>query len=362
MSLQKTALYESHVKQGAKMVEFAGFSMPLQFTSAIQEHRTVRNCVGLFDVSHMGQFLVEGAGSTELLEYLTSNAVHKLYDGKAQYSCLMNAQGGIVDDLIVYRLDSTKYLIIVNAANIEKDFAHFQKYANGKVHLENLSQDYSLIAVQGPQSIALLSQLCSHDFESMTFYTFSENVEVAGVGGILVSSTGYTGEKGFELLVNVKDSEKIWNSLLEKGRTMGALAAGLTARDTLRLEAGYCLYGNDIDDSITPLEAGLGWITKLNTKFLGSDILVAQKEKGLAKKLVGLKVLERGIPRRLCKVYNSEKQEIGYVTSGGISPTKNIGIALGYLAIDYTKLGTEVFLEIRSHWSKTVVSKPPFHK
>ncbi len=360
MTLQTIPLEEKHIELGAKMMAFAGFNMPVRYSSDKQEHFVVREKVGVFDVSHMGEFFVTGKDALAFVQYVTSNDVSKLVPGKIQYSCLPNKEGGIVDDLLVYLLDENSYLLVVNAGNIAKDWAWLTELAQSfEVELTNKSDDYALLAVQGPKAVATVQKLTSTTISSMDYYTF-EQMTVAGVKDVFVSATGYTGAGGFELYMKNKDALTIWNALFEAGEEFGIEPIGLGARDTLRLEKGYCLYGNDIDDTTSPLEAGLGWITKLSTDFVGKDKLVALKEKGISKRLVGLKMIDKGLARHGYEVVDSEGNTIGEVTSGTISPVLNQGIAMAYLNKDFIAIGTAVFVKVRKKLIKAEVVKFPF--
>lgn len=358
--MNKTALFDKHVSLGAKMVPFAGFDMPVQYTGVNEEHFAVRERVGIFDVSHMGQFLVKGPNAKNLLQYLTTNDVSKLENGKAQYTCLPNGQGGIVDDLIVYKMDDEKYFVVVNAANIQKDWDHISKYNNDfGAEVENISDTMSLIALQGPKAKDTLQKLTDTNLEDIAFYSFEEG-SVAGLSDVIISNTGYTGSGGFELYLKNEDAEKIWDALTDAGKEFGLLPCGLGSRDTLRLEKAFCLYGNDIDDSTSPLEAGLGWITKFDTDFLDKDRLAKQKEEGITRKLVGFEMQEKAIPRHGYDVVDGEGKKIGHVTSGTMSPMKKIGIGLAYVDKPYYKLGSDLFIQIRNKNIPAKIVKTPF--
>ena len=359
MSEKKVQLHKVHESLGAKMIPFAGFIMPVRYTSDIEEHKTVRESVGVFDVSHMGEFLVEGPEALQLLQKVTSNDVSKLYDGKVQYSCLPNEQGGIVDDLLVYRFNENKYMLVVNATNIEKDWRWVNQHNSFDCSLTNVSDAYSLFAVQGPRATELLSELTPVDLEAMQYYTFTIG-EIAGVKEVIISATGYTGSGGFELYVKNEDAEKLWGKIFEVGEKFGVKPIGLGARDTLRLEKGFCLYGNDIDDNTSPIEAGLGWITKFNKDFINKDAFLKQKEAGVAKKLVAFKVLERGIPRSHYRILNTDGKEIGKVTSGTMSPSMGVGIGMGYVETSFSEPGTSVLIEVRNKQLKAEIVKLPF--
>ncbi|MFA0960819.1 glycine cleavage system aminomethyltransferase GcvT [Roseivirga sp. BDSF3-8] len=360
-NLKKTALNEVHHKLGAKMVPFAGYEMPVRYTSDIEEHNTVREGVGIFDVSHMGEFMVRGPKALDLIQRITSNDASKLFDGKAQYSCITNTNGGIVDDLLVYRLSEEEYLLVVNASNIEKDWNWITQYNTEGVEMENISDEMSLFAVQGPKATEALQSLTDINLPEMKFYTFEKGT-FAGVSDVIVSATGYTGSGGFEIYVSNKDAESVWNSIMEAGADFDIKPIGLGARDTLRLEMGFCLYGNDLDDTTSPLEAGLGWITKFTKDFTNSNNLAKQKEEGVEKKLSAFRLIDRGIPRQGYEIYSEDEKKIGKVTSGSQSPSLNCGIGLGYLLKEYAKPGTEVFIAVRNRKLKAEVVKLPFYK
>ncbi len=358
--MNKTALYDQHVTLGAKMVPFAGFDMPVQYSGVTQEHFAVREKVGVFDVSHMGQFFIEGASAKDLLQFVTTNNVDSLENGKAQYTCLPNGNGGIVDDLIVYKMADEKYFVVVNASNIEKDWNHISKY-NEKfgAKMTNASDEMSLLAIQGPKASETLQKLTDTDLSAIPYYHFSLG-KVAGVEEVIISNTGYTGSGGFEIYFKNADAEKLWSEILEAGEEFGILPCGLASRDTLRLEKGFCLYGNDIDDTTSPLEAGLGWITKFDKDFVDKERLAAEKEAGITRKLVGFEMQERAIPRHDYLVVDSEGNEIGKVTSGTMSPMKNVGIGLAYVAKSHFKIGSEIFIQIRNKNIPAKVVKTPF--
>ncbi|ADZ13166.1 glycine cleavage system aminomethyltransferase GcvT [Riemerella anatipestifer] len=358
--MNKTALFNKHVSLGAKMVPFAGFEMPVQYSGVTEEHFTVREKVGIFDVSHMGQFFIEGAGAKELLQYVTSNNVEALENGKAQYSCLPNGKGGIVDDLIVYKMEDQKYFVVVNASNIDKDWQHISKY-NEKfgAKMTNASDEISLIAIQGPKALDTLQKLTDNQLADIPYYHFTVG-SVDGVADVIISNTGYTGSGGFEIYFKNEYAEQIWDALTKAGEEFGLIPCGLAARDTLRLEKGFCLYGNDIDDTTSPLEAGLGWITKLDTEFVDRDFLAQQKEQGITRKLVGFEMQEKAIPRHDYPVVDSEGNIIGKVTSGTMSPMKKIGLGLAYVDQPHFKLGSEIFIQIRNKNAPAKVVKIPF--
>ncbi|MBT0550044.1 glycine cleavage system aminomethyltransferase GcvT [Riemerella anatipestifer] len=358
--MNKTALFNKHVSLGAKMVPFAGFEMPVQYSGVTEEHFAVREKVGIFDVSHMGQFFIEGAGAKELLQYVTSNNVEALENGKAQYSCLPNGKGGIVDDLIVYKMEDQKYFVVVNASNIDKDWQHISKY-NEKfgAKMINASDEISLIAIQGPKALDTLQKLTDTQLADIPYYHFTVG-RVDGVADVIISNTGYTGSGGFEIYFKNEYAEQIWDALTKAGEEFGLIPCGLAARDTLRLEKGFCLYGNDIDDTTSPLEAGLGWITKLDTEFVDRDFLAQQKEQGITRKLVGFEMQEKAIPRHDYPVVDSEGNIIGKVTSGTMSPMKKIGLGLAYVDQPHFKLGSEIFIQIRNKNVPAKVVKIPF--
>ena len=361
MELKKIALNDVHEALGAKMVPFAGYNMPVRYSSDLDEHNTVRNAVGIFDVSHMGEFMLRGPKALDLIQRITSNDASKLADGKVQYSCFPNEEGGIVDDLLVYRLGEEEYMLVVNASNIEKDWAWVNKYNTEGVELENISDEMSLFAVQGPKAVEALQPLTKIDLASMVYYTFDKG-EFAGVQDVIVSATGYTGSGGFEIYVKNKDAKRVFDAIMEAGKPFGIKPIGLGARDTLRLEMGFCLYGNDIDDTTSPLEAGLGWITKFDKEFTNSANLKAQKEAGVQRKLVGFEMLEKAIPRAHYEIVNEAGEQIGEVTSGTMSPSMGKGIGMGYVTTEFSKPGTEVFVRVRNKDMKAQVVKLPILK
>lgn len=358
--MNKTALYNKHVSLGAKIVPFAGFEMPVQYSGVTEEHFAVREKVGLFDVSHMGQFYVEGATAKDLLQFVTSNNVENLENGKAQYSCLPNGNGGIVDDLIVYKMEDNKYFVVVNASNIEKDWNHISKF-NEKfgAKMTNISNETSLIAIQGPKATETLQKLTDTNLSDIPYYHFTVGT-VAGVENVIISNTGYTGSGGFEIYFDNSFAEKLWDNLTLAGEEFGIIPCGLAARDTLRLEKGFCLYGNDIDDTTSPLEAGLGWITKFDKEFVDKEFLLKQKEEGITRKLVGFEMQEKAIPRHDYLVVDAAGNEIGKVTSGTMSPMKKIGVGLAYVTAPNYKLGSEIFIQIRNKNIPAKVVKLPF--
>lgn len=361
MSEQRTALYDKHVSLGAKMVPFAGFEMPVQYSGVTEEHFAVREKAGIFDVSHMGQFFIEGAGAKDLLQYVGTNDVTALEDGKAQYTCLPNGNGGIVDDLIVYKMADEKYFVVVNASNIDKDWNHIQKY-NEKfgAKMTNASDEMSLLAIQGPKATEILQKLTDVNLSEIPYYNFTVG-SVAGVPEVIISNTGYTGSGGFEIYFKNESAEKLWDEISAAGEAEGLVPCGLAARDTLRLEKGFCLYGNDINDTTSPLEAGLGWITKLDKgDFVDSDFLKKQKEEGITRKLVGFEMQEKAIPRHDYPVVDAEGNVIGKVTSGTMSPMKKIGVGLAYVAKPHFKVGSDIFIQIRNKNIPAKVVKVPF--
>jgi aminomethyltransferase len=359
--MKEIALTNKHIALGAKMVPFAGYNMPVQYEGINAEHATVRQGVGVFDVSHMGEFILKGENALDLIQRVTSNDAAKLYDGKIQYSCLPNETGGIVDDLLVYRIDEKTYMLVVNASNIDKDWNWIQQYNIKGVEMHNISDKTSLLAVQGPKAAEALQSLTNLDLASMEYYTFNKG-QFAGVDNVIVSATGYTGAGGFEIYFDNEHADKIWDAIFEAGKSFNIKPIGLGARDTLRLEMGFCLYGNDIDDSTSPIEAGLGWITKFTKSFTNSEALLAQKEAGVKNKLVGLEMIDRGIPRHDYEVVDEAGNKIGRVTSGTQSPSLQKPIGMAYVAKEYAKEGTEVYISIRNNKIKARVVKFPFYK
>jgi aminomethyltransferase len=357
--MKSVALNDIHIALGAKMVPFAGFNMPVQYSGINIEHETVRNGVGVFDVSHMGEFILKGEGALDLIQRVCSNDASTLFDGKVQYSCLPNEEGGIVDDLLVYRIDEKTYMLVVNASNIDKDWDWISKHNSGAVDMKNISDQTSLLAVQGPKAAEALQSLTEVNLADMDYYTFKKGV-FAGIENVLISATGYTGAGGFELYFDKKDSEHIWNEVFRAGEPLGIKPIGLAARDTLRLEMGFCLYGNDIDDSTSPIEAGLGWITKFTKNFVNSENLAAQKERGVERKLVGFEMIERGIPRHDYEIVDVAGTVIGKVTSGTQSPSLQKGIGMGYVKTAFSKMGTDIYVKIRDNKVLARVVKMPF--
>jgi aminomethyltransferase len=359
--MKNTALTEKHIALGAKMVPFAGYNMPVTYEGINAEHATVRNGVGVFDVSHMGEFILKGENALDLIQRVTSNDAAKLYDGKVQYSCLPNQDGGIVDDLLVYKIDDKTYMLVVNASNIEKDWNWIQQFNTEGVEMHNISDQTSLLAIQGPKAADALQSLTEVDLASMEYYTFVKGT-FAGVDNVVISATGYTGAGGFEIYFENQYADQIWKAIFEAGAPYNIKPIGLGARDTLRLEMGFCLYGNDIDDTTSPIEAGLGWITKFSKSFTNSEALLAQKEAGIQKKLVGFEMIDRGIPRHDYQIADAEGNIIGKVTSGTQAPSLQKAIGMGYIAKDFAKEGTEVFIVIRNTPIKAKVVKFPFYK
>ncbi|MFT6715730.1 MAG: aminomethyltransferase [Saprospiraceae bacterium] len=360
--MKNLELNEEHVALGGKMVPFAGFNMPVQYEGINAEHNAVRNAVGIFDVSHMGEFLLTGPKALDLIQYVCSNDASVLVDGQIQYSCFPNDKGGIVDDLLVYRFSAEKYMLVVNASNIEKDLNWIQKHnENFGVEIRNLSDDYCLFAIQGPKASEALQSLTTIDLSSIKYYTYKVGY-FAGVENLLISGTGYTGSGGFELYVLKKDAKKVWANIMESGEEFGIKPIGLAARDTLRLEMGYCLYGNDINDTSSPIEAGLSWITKFNKDFVNKEALLNQKENGVNRTLVAFELLDRGVPRHDYKVVDTQGSEIGIVTSGTMSPTLKKGIGLAYVTVEHSKVASEIFIEVRNKSLKAMVVKLPFVK
>jgi aminomethyltransferase len=361
MELKKVTLNDVHVALGAKMVPFAGYNMPVRYSSDLDEHHTVRKAVGIFDVSHMGEFLVKGPAALDLIQRVTSNDAAKLTPSKVQYSCLPNTEGGIVDDLLVYMLAPEEYLLVVNASNIQKDWDWINHFNTNGAQLQNISDNISLFAVQGPKAIAALQPLTTVDLAGMAYYTFSQG-EFAGVPDVILSATGYTGSGGFEIYVPNENALAVWDKIMAAGQAHGIKPIGLGARDTLRLEMGFCLYGNDINDTTSPLEAGLGWITKFNKDFTNAESLKEQKEKGVSRKLIGFEMAELGIPRAHYEITDAAGEIIGEVTSGTQSPSLGKGVGLGYIATAQSTPGTGIFIKIRNKLLKATVVKLPFYK
>ena len=359
--MKTTPFTETHISLGAKMHEFAGYNMPIEYSGIIDEHLTVCQGVGVFDVSHMGEFWVKGPHALDFLQTVTSNNVAALTPGKVQYTCFPNEDGGIVDDLLVYRYEQEKYLLVVNASNIEKDWNWCMSHNTMGAELENASDRMAQLAVQGPKAIEALQKLTPVNLSELSYYTFTHG-EFAGEPDVIISNTGYTGAGGFELYFYPEAAIKIWNAVFEAGAEFGIKPIGLGARDTLRLEMGFCLYGNDLDDTTSPIEAGLGWITKFveGKNFINRPMLEKQKTEGTVRKLVGFEMVDRGIPRHGYELQNPEGTPIGVVTSGTMSPTRKIGTGMGYVKPEYSKVGTEICIDMRGRKLKAVVVRPPF--
>ena len=359
--MKNTALIHIHEKLGAKMLPFAGYNMPILYEGVNAEHETVRNGVGVFDVSHMGEFLLTGENALALIQKVSSNDASTLTIGRAQYSCLPNKDGGIVDDLIIYRMKDEQYLLVVNASNIEKDWEWISSFNDMNVEMKNISDEFSLLAVQGPKAVEAMQSLTSIDLSEIPYYHF-EVADFAGFPYVIISATGYTGSGGFEIYCRNEQVETIWNKVFEAGAPFGIKPIGLAARDTLRLEMGFCLYGNDINDTTSPLEAGLGWITKFNKDFVNSDYLKKQKEQGVKKKLVAFEMQERAVPRHDYEIVDASGTVIGNVTSGTMSPSMGIGIGLGYVTVAHSALDSEIFIRIRKNDVPAKIVKLPFYK
>jgi aminomethyltransferase len=359
--MKATALQSTHEALGAKMVLFAGFNMPVQYEGVNAEHETVRKNLGVFDVSHMGEFLIEGPNALELIQSVSSNDASKLSVGKAQYSCLPNDKGGIIDDLIIYKLKEKTYLLVVNASNIDKDWDWISSRNTMGAEMKNISDAYSLLAIQGPKAVEAMQSLSSVDLDSIAFYNFVV-ADFAGIDHVIISATGYTGSGGFEIYCKNFEVKQVWDKVLEAGASFGIKPIGLAARDTLRLEMGYCLYGNDIDDHSSPIEAGLGWITKFTKPFTNSEALKDEKEKGPKRRLVGFELLERGIPRKDYIIEDASGNEIGLVTSGTMAPSLGKGIGMGYVLSDHAAVGTKIYITIRKQKVPGRIVKLPFYK
>lgn len=362
--MKNTPFTHFHIELGAKMSEFAGYNMPIVYKGINEEHIQVRKSVGVFDVSHMGEFWVKGPKALELIQKITSNDASKLIIGQAQYSCFPNGKGGIVDDLLVYYYEPQKYMLVVNAANIEKDWNWVvEQNKSVGAEIENASDNIAQLAIQGPDAIKVLQKLTDIDLSKIEYYHFTVG-KLAGVENVIISATGYTGAGGFEIYMYNKDAEKIWNAVFQAGKEFGIMPIGLGARDTLRLEMGFCLYGNDIDDTTSPIEAGLGWITKFadGKNFNDRPLLEKQKKEGTTRKLVGFEMIDKGIPRHEYLLFDANGNKIGHVTSGTMSPMLKIGIGMGYVATEFSKVGTEIFVEIRGNKFKAKVVKFPFYK
>lgn len=360
--MKRTPFTDNHLALGAKMAEFAGYNMPISYSGINEEHATVRNNVGVFDVSHMGEFILKGPDALELIQRLTTNDASKLTKGKAQYSCMPNEQGGIVDDLLVYCLEENQsYMLVVNAGNIDKDWNWISSHNNQNVEMHNISDKTGLLAVQGPAATRILQSLTEMDLLNLAYYTFCKGT-FAGVENVLISATGYTGAGGVEIYFedNGNDAQTIWNAIFEAGAAQGIKPIGLGARDTLRLEMGFCLYGNDIDDLTSPMEAGLGWITKFTKPFTSSTKFETQKKEGVSKKLVGFTMIDKGIARHGYSIVDATGNQLGVVTSGTQSPSLGKAIGLGYVLTEHAKIGDEIFIQVRQQSLKAVVTKIPF--
>ena len=359
--MKNTALSHIHESLGAKMVPFAGYNMPVQYEGINAEHETVRNGVGVFDVSHMGEFLIEGEHALELIQRISSNDASKLQVEDAQYSCMPNDTGGIVDDLIIYRVKEQTYLLVVNASNIDKDWEWISKHNSNNAEMKNISENFSLLAIQGPKAVEAMQSLTSVDLAEISFYKFKV-ADFAGIEHVIISATGYTGSGGFEIYCKNNEVEQVWNKVFEAGAAYGIKPIGLAARDTLRLEMGYCLYGNDIDDNTSPIEAGLGWITKFTKDFVNSKALLEQKEAGVSRRLRAFELETRGIPRQGYAILDEAGNNIGVVTSGTMSPSLKKGIGMGYVNTGHTKFGSQIFIQVRNKALPATVIKLPFYK
>ncbi|MCH2230136.1 MAG: glycine cleavage system aminomethyltransferase GcvT [Crocinitomicaceae bacterium] len=360
--MKDTALSSKHIALGAKMVPFAGYNMPVQYEGVNVEHQTVREGVGVFDVSHMGEFLISGSGALNLIQKVTSNDASTLTVGRAQYSCMPNGKGGVIDDLIIYKIKEEQYLLVVNASNIEKDWNWISSHNSFDAEMRDLSEDYSLLAVQGPKAIEAMQSLTSIDLSAIKYYHF-EVADFAGIDNVIISATGYTGSGGFEIYCKNDEVKQVWDKVFEAGASCNIKPIGLAARDTLRLEMGFCLYGNDIDDTTSPLEAGLGWITKLaKDDFIDKDFLSKQKEAGITRKLIAFEMIERGIPRHDYPIQDINGNVIGRVTSGTMSPSMKVAIGLGYVSKELSSIDSEIFIQIRNKGVKAKIVKLPFYK
>jgi aminomethyltransferase len=362
MDQKKLAINDIHVKSGAKMMPFAGYMMPVRYSSDIEEHKTVREGVGIFDVSHMGEFMVEGPGALDLIQYVSSNDASKLVNGQVQYTCMPNDKGGIVDDLLVYKFNDEKFMLVVNASNIEKDWNWINDHNTFDAVTKNISEDISLFAIQGPKAAEVIQKLTEVDLSGMKYYTFKKGNIGNITDGAIISATGYTGAGGFEIYMYNEYAAEIWKAIMDAGSNAGIKPVGLGARDTLRLEMGYCLYGNDIDETTSPIEAGLGWITKFSKHFINDHNIQKQKEEGVSQKLVGIEMIDRGIPRQGYEIFSADDDSIGRVTSGTMSPSMGIGIGMGYIKVDYSVPQTEVYIGIRNRKLKARVVKFPILK
>ncbi len=359
--MKNTALTETHEALGAKMVPFAGYNMPVQYEGVNIEHETVREAVGVFDVSHMGEFLIEGPNALDLIQKVCSNDASKLTIGRAQYSCMPNDKGGIVDDLIVYRVKEETYLLVVNASNIEKDWNWIASHNDMGAEMKDISEGYSLLAIQGPKAVEAMQSLTSVDLSAIKFYHF-EVANFAGIEHVIISATGYTGSGGFEIYCKNSEVKQVWDKVFEAGADFGIKPIGLAARDTLRLEMGYCLYGNDINDETSPIEAGLGWITKFSKDFINAEALKKEKERGPERKLIAFELQDRGIPRQGYDIVDNNGKKIGEVTSGTMSPSMGKGIGLGYVPTIFADVGSNINIQIRKNAVSAEVVKLPFYK
>jgi aminomethyltransferase len=359
--MKNTALTHIHESLGAKMLPFAGYNMPISYEGVNAEHETVRNAVGVFDVSHMGEFLLSGPNALALIQKVTSNDAAVLTVGRAQYSCLPNNDGGVIDDLLIYKMKEEEYLLVVNASNIDKDWNWIASHNDLGADMKNISDDYSLLAIQGPKAVEAMQSLSSIDLAAIKYYHF-EVADFAGLDNVIISATGYTGSRGFEIYCKNEDAEQIWNKVFEAGAAFGIKPIGLAARDTLRLEMGFCLYGNDISDTTSPLEAGLGWITKFTKEFTNCENLKKQKEEGVNRKLIAFEMQERSVPRHDYEIVNAAGIVIGIVTSGTMSPSMNKGIGLGYVTVANSAVDNDIFIRIRKNDVPAKVVKLPFYK
>ncbi|WP_127845694.1 glycine cleavage system aminomethyltransferase GcvT [Psychroflexus aestuariivivens] len=359
--MKTTALTEVHKALGAKIVPFAGYEMPVSYAGVNEEHQNVREKLGVFDVSHMGEFFVEGKEALDLIQKITTNDASKLVDGQAQYTCMPNEKNGIVDDLIIYRFHAEKFMMVVNASNIQKDWDWINSHNNFDAKLTDASDEYSLLAIQGPKALEAMQKISPKDLSAIKFYHF-EVGEFAGAQDVIISATGYTGSGGFEIYFKNKDAKQIWENVLEAGEEFGIQPIGLAARDTLRLEMGMCLYGNDIDETTSPIEAKLGWITKFTKDFINSENLKKQKEEGVQRKLIAFEINGKGIPRQGYDILDAEENKIGHVTSGTMSPTLKKAIGMGYVKTEFSKIGTEILIQIRKKTVSATIVKTPFYK